>query len=278
VAAAGSGPSASASSLFERLGEDSFQATELGRGPWSPDALHGGPVAALVAGVAEAEMRTSGAPPMHPARLTLDLERPVPLDRLRVASRVVRPGRKVQVVEVELFGPDDRRLARATLLGIRQTSVALPDDVHAPADVPPQHRDEARPVPQWVPMDLPMFHQDGVEHRFVSGGVLALGPAQDWIRLQVPVVDDEPISPLQRACAASDFSNGMSMVLPPDGWSFINPDLTVTLHHEPQGEWVCIDAATRVDAAGVGTAESDLFDERGRVGHAVQTLLLEPRA
>jgi hypothetical protein len=268
--------SAATDALFERLDEDHVAPTELGRGPWSPDALHGGPVAALVAGVGEQVMGSSDAPPMHPARLTLDLERPVPLDRLRVEASVVRPGRKVQVVEVQLFGPDDRRLARATLLGIRRRAVELPAERHAPADPPPPHRDQAVAGPPWLPMDLPMFHEDGVEHRFVAGGVLTLGPAQDWIRLKVPVVAGEPVSPLQRAAAASDFSNGMSMALPPDRWSFINPDLTVTLHHEPEGEWVCIDATTRMDEAGVGTAESDLFDERGRVGHAVQTLLIEP--
>lgn len=38
-----------------------------------------------------------------------------------------------------------------------------------------------------------------------------------------------------------------------------------------------LDATTRIDEVGVGTAESDLFDERGRIGRAVQTLLVEPR-
>lgn len=267
-----------ADALFARLAADRYRATELGRGPWSPDALHGGPVAALLAGAAEAEMAASEAPPMHPARLTLDLERPVPLGELTTTARVVRPGRKVQVVEVELLdGAGERRLARASLLGIRAADIDLPAERHAPDDPVPPHRDTAVEGEVWEPMPLPMFHKDGVEHRFVAGGLLRLGPAQDWIRLQVPVVAGEPVYPLQRVAGAADFSNGLSMVLPPDRWAFINPDLTVTLHRLPEGEWVGLDATTRIDEVGVGTAESDLFDERGRIGRAVQTLLVEPR-
>jgi hypothetical protein len=63
-----------------------------------------------------------------------------------------------------------------------------------------------------------------------------------------------------------------------DGWAFINPDLTVYLHRLPAGEWVCLDAVTYVEPHGIGLAESRLFDERGPVGRAAQSLLLERRA
>ena len=62
----------------------------------------------------------------------------------------------------------------------------------------------------------------------------------------------------------------------PAGWTFINPDLTVTLHRLPDDEWVCLDSGTRLGPAGVGTAESALWDERGSLGRAIQTLLVEP--
>src|SRR3990170_2350286 len=86
---------ADAPALFVRTGDGHVQAQGFSRGPWSPDALHGGPVAALVAGEAE---RVLG-PGTPISRLTIDLERPVPLAELRLTSAVVRPGRKVQVAE-----------------------------------------------------------------------------------------------------------------------------------------------------------------------------------
>ncbi len=57
-----------ADALFRRDG-DLYVPTDFARGPWSPDALHGGPVASLVAGAVEA---CEAPVPMHSARLTLD--------------------------------------------------------------------------------------------------------------------------------------------------------------------------------------------------------------
>jgi hypothetical protein len=58
---------------------------------------------------------------------------------------------------------------------------------------------------------------------------------------------------------------------------FVNPDLTVHLHRHPAGEWVCVDARTSIDAAGVGMAESVLYDENGPIGRGVQSLFAAPR-
>ena len=58
---------------------------------------------------------------------------------------------------------------------------------------------------------------------------------------------------------------------------FLNPDLTVLLHRLPVGEWVCLDAVTRLGPDGVGLAESLLFDEQGPIGRSAQTLLVERR-
>ena len=57
--------------------------TERARGPWSPDALHGGPVAALVARAAET---VPGGEELQLVRITLELLRPVPMAPLAVTS------------------------------------------------------------------------------------------------------------------------------------------------------------------------------------------------
>src|SRR5437899_12859568 len=88
--------------LFERDGTR-FVPTELCRGPWSPDAQHGGPPAALLARAAE---RFEGGEEMPVARLTVELLRPVPLVPLTVPLRWARPGRKVQTVAAALRAGD----------------------------------------------------------------------------------------------------------------------------------------------------------------------------
>lgn len=55
----------------------------------------------------------------------------------------------------------------------------------------------------------------------------------------------------------------------------MNPDLTVHLHRHPTGEWVALDAATNAESVGVGLATSSLPDERGPIGRAVQSLLVD---
>jgi hypothetical protein len=254
---------------------DGFRPTELCRGPWTPEAQHGGPPAALLARAVE---RFEGGESMQVARLTVELLRPVPLTTLVVTTAWARPGRRVQLVEARLHA-GDVEVARATGLRIRRIDLPVPD-AHStpPAPVGPAHGVDG--MPPWDKLlVVPAFHHDGVEHRFVGGGFDRPGPATDWIRLRVPLVAGEAPSPLVRVVAVADFGNGVSWELSRlDGWSFINPDLTVYLQRPAVGEWICLEAATSLGPCGVAMAESRLWDERGPIGRAVQSLLLDRAA
>ena len=57
----------------------------------------------------------------------------------------------------------------------------------------------------------------------------------------------------------------------------INPELTVHLHREAVGEWICLDAQTRISTGGAGLATSVLSDLGGQVGVGAQSLLVNPR-
>jgi hypothetical protein len=77
--------------------------------------------------------------------------------------------------------------------------------------------------------------------------------------------------------AAADFGNGVARVLPFETHLFINPDLTVHLLRPPDGEWIGMATRTHIGPAGVGLAESALYDEGRRVGRSVQSLLVDVR-
>lgn len=251
-----------------------FVPTELCRGPWSPNAQHGGPPSALLARAVE---RHENGADMQVVRLTIELLRPVPLTPVTVTSRFTRAGRKVQLIEASLLA-GDIEVARAHGLRIRRTPLELPArDGLTPPPGPHQGRES---MPPWASqVERPAFHADGVEHHFVAGGFDRPGPSTDWIRLRVPVVAGEETLPLSRVAAAADFGNGISWTLSRlDGYRFINPDLTLYLHRLPEGEWVCLEAVTYVEEHGVGLAESRLWDERGRLGRSLQSLLLEHAA
>lgn len=264
--------------LFQPLDDGRFLPTEFSRGPWSPDALHGGPTTILMAREAERVLAETGRAHV-PVRITVDLERPVPLAPLTVETEIVRPGRKIQIANVVIRDEDGQRLAAGSVLAIRREQLDLPTDLIVPADETPPSADTA-PVggPSWkFPESATAYHQDATEHRAVRGSLGEPGPVTDWIRLLVDVLPGEPPTPFQRIAAAGDFLNGISAVLSPLDWTFINPDLTITVHRLPAGERVAVEAVTRIDADGTGTAEANLYDEHGRLGRAVQTLLIEAR-
>ena len=55
------------------------------------------------------------------------------------------------------------------------------------------------------------------------------------------------------------------------------PELTVQLLRPAEGVWICLDARSLIGEAGIGMAESALYDERGCIGAAAQSLLVDAR-
>jgi Acyl-CoA thioesterase C-terminal domain/Acyl-CoA thioesterase N-terminal domain len=252
--------------VFEQR-DGGFVATELARGPWDPNAQHGGAPAALLARAFE---RTEPDGELLLARITYEFVRPVPLGRLSVLAEIVRPGRRVQLLEGSITGPDGAELVRARALRVHRAVFEEAERAAAPAPAGPETGREND-----YPGARPMFGTHAMEIRFVDGGFQSLGPATAWFRLRVPLVEGEQPSPIERLAAAADFGNGISSILPWDGRHlFINPDLTVYLERPPSAEWVCLEAQTRIASGGIGVCESVLYDERGRVGRATQALLV----
>jgi hypothetical protein len=272
-------------SLFVRDSADSrlFHSTELTRGPWSPDAQHGGPPSALLAMGIEAhdDDKAPRRPPgseeaMFVARMTIELLKPVPLVPLHLHVNATRPGLKVQLLAASLIA-GDTEVARASALRIRRKHVEIPDGAFPVLESPGLPASGYETSTPWHhPGGAVAFHSHAVDHRFVSGGFDRPGPAVDWIRLRVPLVEGETTPAVSRVAAAADFGNGVSWALSRvDGYQFINPDLTIYLHAYPPGEWVCLDAMTYPQAHGVGLAESRLWGERGTIGRSLQSLLLD---
>jgi len=170
---------------------------------------------------------------------------------------------------------DGQELMRATAWVLRIAEIELPEGAMA--------RDEAPPGPEegWTPEFFPTGsdegYQTGMEFRAVAGAFLEPGPATFWLRMRHPLVEGEEPTALQRALIAADVGNGISAVLDYREFVFINVDLTVHFERMPEGEWVCVDAVTRPQPTGIGTAESVLSDTGGRIGQAAQSLLIAPR-
>jgi len=209
---------------------------------------------------------------MFVTRLTVELLRPVGRSPLAVRSRLVRPGRKVQLVEASLWN-GEQEVARATALRIRRAEVDVPTSLEPPTQAAPDS------LAEWSGgyREGPAYHVLGIEIRTPPKADGWQAPNWAWFRLKLPLVPGEEPSGLVRICAAADFPNGISYVVDPRKTSFVNPDLTVYVNRLPVGEWVMVDAKTWLERHGSGLAEGALYDTEGRVGRSMQSLFVEPR-
>ena len=260
------------SAALYTLDGDQAVPAELTRGPWDPGAQHGGAPAALIAHLVE---RLPEPGPMRVARITFELLRPVPIEPMGWAAEVVRPGRRVQLIEAELTFRGEAVL-RARALKIRVEEGVAPA-VPADAGVRPLPPEQGEGAVASFGVTRPWFGEDGMDIRYVVGSLEEPGPAVAWYRLRVPVVAGQPVTPLQRAAAAADFGNGASAALDWSRYVFINPDLTLYIEREPVGEWICLDARTTVDPGGTGLATSVMRDEQGPFGRGLQALYVAGR-
>jgi acyl-CoA thioesterase len=248
---------------------DTFTATELALGPWAPGALHGGAPAALLAG-AFAQVVSGG---LRPARLTYEFIRPVPRGPLTVGVSVVRPGRRVTLLDGSLSTDDGTEVTRARALFVAPSELGMP-----PAAPPPFPGPAEGALNDWSSAGMRMFATDAMEIRFVQGRFRELGPSIAWFRLRHPLVAGRPNTPVGLVAAAGDFGNGIASVLSWEEHVFINPDLTLYIEREPAGEWVALQSEMRVAPGSVAVAESVLWDQQGRIGRATQSLVVGPRA
>jgi hypothetical protein len=261
--------------IYRREGE-LYLPTEWAGGPWSSLHQHGGAAAALLARGAEEAAREAG---LRVARITTDLFRPVPMQPLRLARRFARRGRRIAVVELSLR-EGEREVTRACALLLREQSELVPSWSAGgePAPPGPEACEPVEFMPSVFRERLPPGFHFSLEVRLARAGE---GPLA-WVRTPLSVVEGEPASPFQHACAVSDLCYGLGgRTLLRRGWQvpegvrthFINVDTTLYFEREPWGEWFAMRPTRVVDLRGVGLAEVVSYDARGQYGRSLQAIL-----
>ena len=269
-----------AEAIFTRDG-DSYVPTAYARSPWSPDGLHGGPSAGLLAYAIE---RFVDDHEMQISRLTVDLFRMVPAVPLRTKVEAVRSGRRVVGVD-EVLIADGVEVIRASALLLRRSEAPVGGGIYPPPPGPEGFasqpgigrlpRVEPPPGTPLVRPHLLGFHTS-VETRWVSRP--GEQPPTTWVRIPMPFIEGEETTPVTRAAALADFGNALgNLAGAGDGLSYINADINLNLIREPVGEWLCVQIDHRDETAGVGVVESIWYDQRGRYGRVAQSRLANGR-
>lgn len=208
---------------------------------------------------------------MRVARLSMDLLRPVPVAPIAVRCEVVREGRSIQVLAIDLFAAD-KLVARATALRIRAEDNA---DAVVGEPVALPGPEEAAPVDRARRLNAGFM--TALDLRMAAGDWHDLGPAAVWCRFLAPIVAGEEASPVMRAAAIADTSSGLSATLPFDRFTFINADLTVSFARAPAGDWILAEARTWIGPDGAGLTRSRLADRQGYFGASTQSLVVQRR-
>jgi len=260
--------------LYERDG-DTFVGTASTRGNWHDNGQSGGAVLALLGHVLE-EVPT--LTPMSLTRMTADIVRPVPVGvRLRVATNVVREGKKIQVVDLTLSA-DDIVCTRARALQIRDadlTSTGIP----LPASTTTINPFTVLPPPESLAGvdDRPGvadFLRFGAEVRRTVEPIEGLHGV--WVRLRIPVVAGEPVRATSRATFPMDCVNLIGLTGSIANVSMINADVSGHVFRAPQGEWVAMTGNTCFDhRVGHGASMATMGDSCGVFGVTSTSQILQ---
>ena len=258
---------------YEALEDGRFRASPLTAGPWNPEHQHGGPPSALIARAVERAAAPHGF--THLGRLTVNLLRPLPVGECRIEVGQDQIGRSAGHFSGRLVA-GEKIIALFTALAQRDQDLAVPEGT--PGHPPPQ---APKPWAESTPASMRIGFDFGyarlVENR-LAAGIYFNGPSAVWFRLAYPLVAGEETSPYARVAVAADSSNGVSAALDFSKYLFVNCDLTINLFRRPVGEWICLDAKSWIGGNSCGLAESALYDERGLIGRATQSLAVRARA
>jgi Thioesterase-like superfamily len=247
-------------------GREGFESLPATASPWGPDSQHGGPPAGLLARAVE------GLSDAVIGRFTMELLGPVPVDDLAVSASILRHGRSVKLAAAELYDVARGRPVATARAWLFPPSGAGPgQEPTAPDHGPEDGTSRERPA-GWGG-----GYVDAVDWRWITGDLADPGPGVVWMR-PPDLVEDEELSPIQRLVTCVDSASGVSAVFDPREWAFLNTELTVHVLRPPDGEWLCLDAATTLSSGSVGMAVAEAHDRRGLVARSAQALLVQPRS
>lgn len=231
------------------------------------DAISGAAVGSLIAALGE---KVATACPMLAARLSIEFLRPLPMQALQAQTRIVREGRKQQVLSIVLSA-GGKECVNATLVRLRTEgggSQTGPGEAFEPPTGRPFHPlvGSGSPVLGWVDSRVQRSNDSGP------------GVSEAWLRYRGTILEGEPLTPLTRTALFADFGNGLAPVVDPAKFTYMNADLSVHLARLPMGEWLRLRVRTLNGDNALAMVGMEIGDSQGFIGWAHQALLLEPRS
>ena len=253
---------------FERIDDTRFRATEHVSGAWNEEEQHVAPALGLMAHVMELDRDFRRDDHLRISGLHYDILGPVPVGEVNLSCRVLRPGRTIELVEVELSYQ-----GRAVVV-LRGWLLAQYEAAHVEgSDL------SAIPGPEnFEPWEATSVWPGGMI-RSIEGRrrLEADGRAQAWIRTPHALVEGEQVSDAARFIGLFDVSNGVAVRADPTEVLFPNVELSAQLFRNPSGEWVGYDTTVSFGPDGRGLTHTIIHDQHGPLGAVTQGLTVRPQ-
>ncbi|MCD1145464.1 thioesterase family protein [Kocuria sp. LUK] len=250
---------------FVRLDATRFRSTLHSQGAWNDHEQHMGAASGLLAHALETNHPRED---MVAVRFSYDILGLIPGGEVEVTTRVVRPGRTIELLEAVMSHGGRSCIRLSTWRLARGETAALAGT----------HREPLPPVAQAPAADMrsrwPGGYIASLEGRSVVGH--RPGRAAMWLRAPHAVVAGEESSATARFLTGVDAANGIAVRVAPHEAAFPNVDLGVHLLREPVSGWVGLDTDVTFTAQGTGLTSSALHDEAGYLGQVAQALTVRP--
>ncbi|OBK30596.1 hypothetical protein A5634_00870 [Mycobacterium asiaticum] len=256
---------------FFTVDGDSYVPGVMTRGPWG--AAMGGQI---VGGLLGWGIEQCGFDPeLQPARLTVDLLRPVLLEPVQIQTAVQREGRRIKLVDGALV-QGGRVVARASALFLRRGEHPAGEVWSGSVQMPPLPLN-SKGFPDDMPFLIWGYGATSEGSPGIAAGEWEQSHSQKfaWTRVFRPMVHGYPLTPFTRLAFVGDVTSSLTH-WGTGGLRYINADYTVTASRLPDGEYIGLAAQSHYGAAGVATGAATLFDRHGPIGTSSALALGQP--
>lgn len=240
-----------------------YQPLPPAQGAWNAHEQHMAPATGVLC--AELE-RFQPRSDLRIGRICLDILGLIPLAPFTITTRLLRPGRTIELVEATMTAAGrDCIVARAWRMQTCDTSaIAGLEDAAVPG---PDQFEDWNGMQQW-----PGGYIQSLQCRVAPGHRHGRGLV--WLSNALEMIEGEDTSAFVRLMGMVDTANGVAPRLPPGHWAFPNLDLDINLLRLPRGRWLGLQATQQYGRDGIGLTSAVLHDKHGPFGRSSQILTL----